>query len=40
MVKENLDLNKKTKKELEKARKQVKAGKIISHEEVKKRYRL
>lgn len=37
MIEDNLELNAKTKKELEEARKRFHAGKIVSHEEVKKR---
>ncbi|MBI3623612.1 hypothetical protein HY212_06060 [Candidatus Pacearchaeota archaeon] len=40
MLEDNLDLNEKTKKEIEEARRQAKAGNVISHEEVKKRYGL
>ena len=36
MIEDNLELNEKTKKEIEEARKRIKAGKFISHEEVKK----
>ncbi len=37
MIEDDLELNEKTKKEIEEARKRVKSGKFISHEEVKKR---
>lgn len=37
MIEDNLELNDKTKKEIEEARKQIKAGNFISHEEVKRR---
>lgn len=37
MIEDNLELNEKTKKEIEEARKQIKAGKFISHEEAKRR---
>ena len=37
MIEDDLELNEKTKKEIEEARKQVRAGKVVSHEEVKKR---
>ena len=37
MIEDDLELNEKTKKEIEEARKEVKAGKVVSHEEVKKR---
>lgn len=40
MLEDDLELNEKTKKEIEEARKQAKAGKVISHEEVKKRFGL
>ena len=40
MIEDNLELNQKTKDEIEEARKQIKAGKVVSHEEVKRRYRL
>lgn len=40
MIEDNLELNEKTKKELEEARKQIKAGNFISHEEVKRRFGL
>ena len=40
MIEDNLELNQKTKDEIEEARKQIKAGKLVSHEEVKKRYGL
>ncbi|MBU0929897.1 MAG: hypothetical protein KJ623_02400 [Nanoarchaeota archaeon] len=38
MIEDNLELNEKTKKETEKARKEIKAGKVISQEEAEKRY--
>ena len=37
MIEDNLELNEKTKKEIEEARARVEAGQTISHEEVKKR---
>lgn len=37
MLEDDIELNEKTKKEIEEARKRVKAGKFITHEEVKKR---
>lgn len=37
MIEDDLELNEKTKIEIEEARKRVKAGKFITHEEVKKR---
>ena len=37
MIEDDLELNEKTKKEIEEARKRVKAGKFITHEEAKKR---
>lgn len=40
MIEDNLELNEKTKQEIEEARKQIKSGKFVSHEEVKKRYGL
>jgi len=40
MIEINLELNDKTKKEIEEARKQVKKGEVIPHEEVMKRYGL
>ena len=40
MIEDNLELNQKTKDEIEEARKQIKAGKVVSHEEVKRRYGL
>ena len=37
MIEDDLELNKKTKVEIEEARKRIKAGKFITHEEAKKR---
>ena len=37
MIEDELELNEKTKREIEEARKRVKAGKFLTHEEVKKR---
>jgi len=37
MIEDDLQLNEKTKKEIEEARARIKAGKFITHEEVKKR---
>jgi len=37
MIEDNLRVNEKTKKELDEARRDIKLGKTISHEEVKKR---
>ncbi|MBI2129552.1 hypothetical protein HYU07_04900 [Candidatus Woesearchaeota archaeon] len=37
MLEDDLELNEKTKKEIEEARKRIKAGKFITHEEVKTR---
>ena len=37
MIEDDLELNKKTKVEIEEARKRIKAGKFIIHEEAKKR---
>lgn len=37
MIEDDLELNAKTKAEIEEARKRIKSGKVISHEEVKKR---
>ncbi|MEK6945453.1 MAG: hypothetical protein AABW63_01535 [Nanoarchaeota archaeon] len=37
MLEDNLELNDQTKKEIEEARKRIKSGKFVSHEEVKKR---
>ena len=37
MIEDDLELNEKTKNEIEEARKRVKSGKFISHEEAKKR---
>jgi len=38
LIEDNLEINEKTKKELAEARKEVREGKVISHEEVKKRF--
>jgi len=38
MIEDNLELNKKTKREITEARKEVREGKVVSHEEVKKRF--
>ena len=38
MIEDNLEINEKTKIELEEARKRIKAGKFVTHEEVKKRF--
>jgi len=40
MIEDDLEINERTKKEIEEARKQVKAGKVVSHEEVKRKYGL
>ena len=40
MIEDDLELNEKTKIEIEEARKRIKAGKFIIHEEAKKRLRL
>ncbi|MBS3071316.1 hypothetical protein J4407_03390 [Candidatus Pacearchaeota archaeon] len=40
LLEDNLELNEKTKREIEEARKEVKKGKVVSHEEVKKRFGL
>ena len=37
MIEDDLELNKKTKAEIEEARKRIKDGKFMTHEEVKKR---
>jgi len=37
MIEDDKELNERTKKEIEEARKRVKEGKFISHEEVKRR---
>jgi predicted transcriptional regulator len=37
MIEDNLELNEKTKREIAKARKEIKEGRFISHEEIKKR---
>jgi len=36
MIKEKLELNEKTKREVEEAKKEIKSGKFITHEEIKK----
>ena len=36
MIEDNLELNEKTKKEIEEARKRVRSGRFITHEQVKK----
>ena len=40
MLEDNMRINEKTRKELDEARKEIKLGKTISHEEVKKRFGL
>ena len=40
MMEDEMEINEKTKKELTEARKRVKEGKVISHEEVMKRFAL
>ena len=40
LLEDNMRINEKTKKELDEARKEIKLGKTISHEEVKKRFGL
>ena len=40
MIEDNLELNEKTKKELEEATKRVKSGKFLTHAQVKKRFGL
>jgi len=40
MIEDEREVNEKTRKEIEERRKEGKAGKIISHEEVKKRFGL
>lgn len=40
MIEDEQELNEKTKKEIEEARKEIKLGKTISHNEVKKRFGL
>ncbi|MEK6926091.1 MAG: hypothetical protein AABW50_02325 [Nanoarchaeota archaeon] len=40
LLEDHMELNEKTKKEIEEARKQIKEGKFVSHEEVKKRFGL
>lgn len=37
MIEDNLELNEGTKREIEEARKEIAEGKVVSHEEVKKR---
>lgn len=37
MIEDDLELNEKTKKDIEEARKRIKAGKFIAHEEAKRR---
>ena len=36
MIKEDLELNDKTKKEIEEAKKRVRSGKFLTHDQVKK----
>lgn len=38
MLEDNLELNEETKREIEEARKEIGEGKVVSHEEVKKRF--
>jgi len=38
MIEDELELNEQTKKELEEARKRVRSGKVISHEEIEKEF--
>jgi predicted transcriptional regulator len=40
MLEDNMRVNEKTRKELDESRKEIKLGKTISHEEVKKRFGL
>ncbi len=40
MIEDDLELNEKTKIEIEEARKRIKAGKFVTQEEVKKRFGL
>ena len=40
MVEDDLELNERTKKEIEEARSRIKSGKFLTHEEVKKRLNL
>lgn len=40
MIEDDLELNEKTKKEIEQAKKRIKAGEFITHEEVKRRFGL
>ena len=40
MIEDDLEINEKTKREIEEAKKRVRAGKFITHEEVKKRFGL
>ena len=37
MIEDDLELNEKTKKDIDEARKRIKAGKFITHEEAKRR---
>lgn len=38
MIEDNLELNEKTKKEIEEARKRVKSGKFLTQEQIEKRF--
>ena len=38
LLEDEMELNEKTKREIEEARKRIKEGKFVSHEEVKKRF--
>lgn len=40
LLEDHLELNEETKKGIEEARKEVREGKVVSHEEVKKRFGL
>ena len=40
MIEDDLEVNERTKKEIEEARKQIKETKFLTHEEVKKRLNL
>jgi len=40
MIEDNLELNEKTKREIEEARERVRKGEVIPHEEVMKKYGL
>jgi len=40
MIEDDLEVNERTKKEIEEARKQIKERKFLTHEEVKKRLNL